>query len=543
MLLFHLRKILMRSEPQASRRFSTRHPEGRHGSTSGDYHALILEDMVFSSVIFLFLFLPLVLLLYHGVFFLPVHLGSRSRIWFRLSNLFLLLASLVFYFWGERMLVFLFLATTALDFGAAFLISGGVALERGGERSTWQKSVLAASLVINILILVAFKYGGFLIGSLNWLLHPAHWHITPYRIALPIGISFFLFHSMSYTIDVYRGDAVPTRSFLDYACYVLMFPQLVAGPIVRYSYVAKTLIERSVGLSYFASGVTLFIVGLGKKVLIANVVAETAEKVFALPPEVLGASTAWLGLLAFVLEVYFDFSGYSDMAIGLGRMLGFELPLNFDYPYIAASVREFWHRWHISLSTWFRDYVYFPLGGDRKGPRRTAINLLLVFFLCGLWHGAEWTFVVWGLSTGVFLLLERNSTVAVFLERRRAVGHVYTMLVFALGLVVFRSDSLAAAGGMFRALAGLGGSHPYPLALLLRPETILALLCGIVFSMPVLPKIAERLDAFLRTGSGESMRWTPAVCMLQVCGLMVILALSSVRLIAGTHNPFIYFRF
>jgi alginate O-acetyltransferase complex protein AlgI len=239
--------------------------------------------MVFSSVSFLFLFLPLVLLVYHGVFFLPVHLSRPSRLSFKLSNIFLLLVSLVFYFWGERYLVLLFVATTAIDFLAALLISRGVALERGGTRSRYQRLVLAISLGTNILILIIFKYSGFLAQSFGPLLQAVNIHLPAFRIALPVGISFFLFHSMSYTLDVYRGDVAPTRSFIDYACYVLMFPQLVAGPIVRFSYVAKALVERTISLPYFASGVVQFIIGLGKKVLIANVAGETADRIFALP--------------------------------------------------------------------------------------------------------------------------------------------------------------------------------------------------------------------------------------------------------------------
>jgi alginate O-acetyltransferase complex protein AlgI len=497
--------------------------------------------MVFSSVSFLFLFLPFVLLLYHAVFFLPAHLGRHSPLTFRLSNAFLLVVSLLFYFWGERRLVFLFLATTAFDFAAAYLISGGEPLDPDGPRSRWQKAVLAASITANLLILVIFKYGDFLGRSLNLALQPTHARIPLYHIALPIGISFFLFHSMSYTIDVYRGEATPTRSFIDYACYVMMFPQLVAGPIVRYAYVAETLKRRSVSLDYFASGVTQFIIGLGKKVLIANVVAEPADRIFALPAGHLTAPVAWLGALAYVLQIYFDFSGYSDMAIGLGRMFGFELPLNFDYPYIASSVRDFWRRWHISLSTWFRDYLYIPLGGDRRGAWRTGINLLTVFFLCGLWHGAQWTFVVWGLFMGSFLLLERNLSFAGLLARNPAFGHIYTLLAWTLGMVIFRSDSLASAAGMFRAMVGQGGSQSYPLAMLLRPETVLAILCGIAFSAPLVPHLAQRVDAAIRTGSAT---WrVPAVASLQVSCLLGILAVASIRLIAGTHNPFIYFRF
>ena len=500
--------------------------------------------MVFSSVTFLFLFLPIVLLLYHGVFFLPVHLGRPSRLCFQLSNTFLLLVSLVFYFWGERYLVVLFLATTAADFIAALLISRGAALEPGGERSRWQKFVLVSSLSANVLILVIFKYGGFLVRSIDPLLWAAHVDVPAFRIALPIGISFFLFHSMSYTIDVYRGDVAPTRNFVDYACYVLMFPQLVAGPIVRYSYVARTLVQRTVSLSYFSSGVAQFIIGLGKKVLIANVVGEIADRVFALPPQALTASTAWLGAVAYTIQLYFDFSGYSDMAIGLGRMFGFELPLNFDYPYIASSVREFWRRWHISLSTWFRDYVYIPLGGSREGPWITGVNLLIVFFLCGLWHGAQWTFVVWGLYHGLFLLLERNSKMAEWLERHRATAHIYTLLVVICGFVFFRAESFSSAGAMLRAMAGFGSGRSYPLPWLLRPETILALLCGIVFSAPVLPALAQRIDnAILRLRPATSIPWIPALSALQVCSLTAVLVLSSFRLVSGTHNPFIYFRF
>ena len=500
--------------------------------------------MVFSSVSFLFLFLPLVLLIYHCVFFLPAHLGRPSQLTFRLSNAFLLLVSAIFYFWGERYLVMLFLATTAADFAAALLISRRGPLERGGIRSPMQRFVLVASLCGNLLILVVFKYGGFLIRSFDPLLRAAHLSVPAFRIALPVGISFFLFHSMSYTIDVYRGEVEPTRNFVDYACYVLMFPQLVAGPIVRYSYVAKTLLNRSVSLTYFASGVTQFIIGLGKKVLIANVVGEAADRVFGLPPQHLNAPVAWLGLVAYTIQLYFDFSGYSDMAIGLGRMFGFELPLNFDYPYIAASVSEFWRRWHISLSTWFRDYVFIPLGGSRKGLWATRVNLLIVFFLCGLWHGAQWTFVVWGLYHGAFIMLERSPTIAGWLQRYRPAAHAYTLLVVMGGWLLFRSQDFASAGAMFRALVGMASGPSYPLPWLLRPETILAMLCGIVFSAPVLPVLARQLDAaVIGPRPTSSPRWIPALAALQVGGLMAVLVASSFRLVSGTYNPFIYFRF
>jgi alginate O-acetyltransferase complex protein AlgI len=498
--------------------------------------------VVFSSVTFLFFFLPLVLLLYHGIFFLPIHLGRPSPFSIRWSNAFLLLVSVVFYFWGERYLVLLFLATTAADFVAALLISGGGPLEPGGIRTRRQKLVLVASLCGNILILVVFKYSGFLVQSFGPLLDAFHIGVTAFRIALPIGISFFLFHSMSYTIDVYRGEVAATRNFVDYACYVLMFPQLVAGPIVRFSYVAKALLGRSISLSYFASGVAQFIIGLGKKVLIANIVGEAADRVFGLAPQHLDAPIAWIGVVAYTLQIYFDFSGYSDMAIGLGRMFGFELPLNFDYPYISSSVGEFWRRWHISLSTWFRDYVFIPLGGSRKGLWITRLNLLIVFFLCGLWHGAQWTFVIWGLYHGLFLMLERSSNVAGLLQRHRRAAHLYTLLVVMGGWVLFRSQDFPAAAAMFRALAGMASGRSYPVEWLLRPETIVAICCGVIFSAPVLPSLARRLDTAL-VRIRHTTPWIPAIAGLQVCGLMALLVASAIRLVSGTHNPFIYFRF
>jgi alginate O-acetyltransferase complex protein AlgI len=394
--------------------------------------------MVFSSAIFLFLFLPVVLVLYHGFFFLPVSLGSRARTWFTASNGFLLLCSLIFYFWGEQYRVFIFLATTFLDYVAALLIVGTFAkdppqLEVGGARTNLQRLTLALSICSNLTLLAYFKYFNFLAHSYDVFVRSLGlptWQLkTVPIVALPLGISFFIFHSMSYTIDVYSGRVKATRSFVDYACYVMMFPQLVAGPIVRYSYVAKALVSRAVTAEYFASGVTRFMIGLSKKVLVANTVARIADKIFALPTDALTPAVAWLGVGAYTIQIYFDFSGYSDMAIGLGRMFGFELPRNFNFPYIASSVREFWRRWHISLSTWFRDYLYIPLGGNEGGSFRTGVNLLVVFFLCGLWHGAKWTFVVWGLYHGFFLIMERTGWTHAFNGRARWLGHVYTILV------------------------------------------------------------------------------------------------------------------
>ncbi len=505
--------------------------------------------MVFSSVTFLFLFLPTVLLLYHGIFFLPIHLGRPSPIWFRLSNLFLLLVSILFYFWGEGYLVLLFLGTTAVDFLAALLIAGALlgdnpaALEPGGHRTARQKWILGLAVGVNLSILAVFKYSDFGLTAANGMLRHAGYAGPVYHLALPLGISFFIFHSMSYTIDVYRGQIAPTRRFVDYACYVLMFPQLVAGPIVRFRYVADALTKRSITLPYFASGVSRFVVGLGKKVLIANMVGDTADRIFAMDPARLDAPLAWLGVLAYTIQIYFDFSGYSDMAIGLGRMFGFELPINFNYPYIATSIREFWRRWHITLSTWFRDYLYIPLGGSRGSSWMAARNLIIVFFLCGLWHGAAWTFVVWGLYHGLFLAIERNGTIGGFLSRHKWFGHFYTLGVVAVGWVLFRAETFSQARAFLKAMAGLAQPSPYPIQWFLYPGTVAAIFAGILFSAPVAPWAAAWMSEEFRRGGASRNRWIPAVPALQVAGLAVVLAVSSILIVSGTYNPFIYFRF
>ncbi len=495
--------------------------------------------MVFSSVSFLFLFLPIVLALYHLVFFLPITLGSKNAVWWRLSNGFLLLASLVFYFWGEGNKVWIFVGATFLDFVAALVISRA-------RSPRFRKTVLTVSICSNLAILAWFKYLNFGIDSLNSAL--TYFHLRTLDagglagIVLPLGISFFTFHSMSYTIDVYRGEVQPTHNFIDYACYVLMFPQLVAGPIVRFSYVARALTSRVVTLPYFASGVARFSLGLGKKVLIANNVAIAADKIFALPPASLSAGVAWLGVLAYSLQIYFDFSGYSDMAIGLGRMFGFELPRNFNYPYIARSVREFWRRWHISLSTWFQDYLYIPMGGSRVSRGHTYFNLITVFFLCGLWHGAKWTFVAWGIYYGLFLVLERQPFVASTLARAGRAAHVYALLVIAFGWTLFRADTFSQAMSFYRAMAGLGAAHsPYPVRWFLGTDVVTAGLAGILFSAPVLPAVSQWLD---RQFAAKPVRPAIAGLALARCaGVFAILLLCSMSLASGTYNPFIYFRF
>jgi alginate O-acetyltransferase complex protein AlgI len=348
---------------------------------------------------------------------------------------------------------------------------------------------------------------------------------------------------MSYTIDVYRGHVRATRNFINYGTYVLMFPQLVAGPIVRYSYVARALVDRVITARQFADGVSLFAVGLGKKVLIANTVSVAGDRIFALPGNLLTTPVAWIGIIAYTIQIYFDFSGYSDMAIGLGKMFGFELPVNFNYPYVSASMREFWLRWHITMSSWFRDYVYVPLGGNRHKPWRTYANLTAVFFLCGLWHGASWTFAAWGLYHGLFLVAERLAGRNMLPRMLRPFGHIYTILAVMIGWVLFRVESFPRAIEFYKAMAGYGSANsPYSPEWFLTPEVTLAMLAGIIFSIPILKLFTTYLDRFVSTSSSGGIL-APAVAMTRIAATLAILFACTLSLASGTHNPFIYFRF
>ena len=502
------------------------------------------------------MFLPIVLGIYH-ILFLPVRAGFAGRFFMHLCNLFLLLTSLLFYFWGGQFLVWIVIASTLIDYVCGFLISGGLyrkeirQLEPGGHRSRLQKFVLVASICSNLTFLGVFKYFNFGVDSYNNLIESmglSAWQLNNViRITLPLGISFYTFQSMSYTIDVYRGQCRATRNLIDFACYVTMFPQLVAGPIVRYRDIAEQLVARTISREGFVSGISRFVIGLGKKVLIANTVSTVAEEIFALPKSQLATGVAWLGVSAYTIQIYFDFSGYSDMAIGLGRMLGFEYKENFNYPYIAGSVREFWQRWHISLSTWFRDYLYIPLGGSRGSKGRTYINLIVVFFLCGLWHGASWTFVIWGLYHGFFLVIERL-WLGRFLEgRNRIIGHIYTLLVVMCGWVIFASDTFSQAVGFLAAMAGLGGKVEtvvYDMDWYLSSDVRMAIIAGIVFSMPVLPALGRWFGRLIERSSKAASAFMNLLFWffrtVVLCGIML---LSAMFLSAGTHNPFIYFRF
>jgi alginate O-acetyltransferase complex protein AlgI len=403
--------------------------------------------------------------------------------------------------------------------------------------------VLAGAIAIDLLVLAVFKYADFAVGNLNAVRTLAGISPLPLPgIALPIGISFFTFHAISYVVDVYRQDAAAQKRPVEAALYLLVFPQLVAGPIVRYRQIAAQLSARIVTTGDFACGVRRFLIGLAKKMLIANTLARPADQIFAMPAAELTAAHAWTGIACYTLQIYFDFSGYSDMAIGLGRMFGFRFPENFNYPYIASSIQDFWRRWHMSLSAWFRDYVYIPLGGNRTTTGRLYFNLLLVFFLCGLWHGAAWTFVVWGLFHGAFLVIERVGLAARLEVLPHPVRHLYALIVVMVGWVFFRADTLGGATAMLSAMAGAGGGAPatYAPSWYWNPEVIVAFVAGAIGATPVVPALARRLATVSDDGNAI-LGWRPSAVAL--LALVALLSASVMLSAARSYNPFIYFRF
>lgn len=457
----------------------------------------------------------------------------------RLKNTLLLLFSLLFYAWGEGVFVLIMLCSIAGNYLAGLLI------EKHRDRGK-AGIVLFFAVVLNLGLLIAFKYANFIVGNINLLvplLHLDTIHLNP--VHLPIGISFFTFQAMTYVVDVYRKDANSQKNPINIGLYIALFPQLIAGPIVRYHDIAKQIVSRKVNLDIFAKGVERFIYGLGKKVLIANALAVPADKIFSIPADGLTAGLTWLGIICYTLQIYFDFSGYSDMAIGLGHMFGFKFLENFNYPYISKSIREFWRRWHISLSTWFRDYLYIPLGGNRKGELRTYINLVIVFFLCGLWHGASWNFVIWGMMHGMFLVLERIGLNDILKRLWVPFRHLYTLLVVIIAWVFFRAETLPYAMSYLAAMFGSanGDGIVYHTALYLDNEVKLVLVAGIVFSAPVLDCLARFKTNVMNASNGFVSLAEGASALSSLFVLTLILLGSIMSLAAGSYNPFIYFRF
>ena len=468
--------------------------------------------MLFSSTVFLWIFLPIVFV---GNF-LCQRLGGN-----RLANALLLVASIFFYAWGEPVYVLLMLVSILVNWGAGMLLA---------QREKGKRAVLAADVLVNLALLGYFKYAGMLVETWNSLTGAAA--AVP-RIPLPIGISFFTFQALSYVIDVYRGECPVQRSVFRLALYVSFFPQLIAGPIVKYRDVSEQIEHRTLSLEKTASGIRRFVYGLGKKVLLANVMALCADRLYAVELEQVSSAMAWLAAVAYTLQIYYDFSGYSDMAIGLGRMFGFEFQENFNLPYQSRSIREFWRRWHISLSSWFRDYVYIPLGGNRKGEARTYLNLLIVFFCTGFWHGASWSFVLWGLYHGFFSIVERLGLGKV-LKKTRVLSSVYTLLVVVFGWVLFRVEDLERALGYFRRML-----QPWKYAA--APLPLSAWADGYTAAMLVLGVLgAGILQAVLRrTGLDRKGRYSAAE--IAFCAAVLVLCIMS--LASNTYNPFIYFRF
>ena len=487
-------------------------------------------DMVFSSSVFLFIFLPVVLTVY---FLVP----ARAR------NVFLLIASLFFYAWGEGFYVLIMLASIAFNYVFGLLLDHH-------RESARRRIILWVAVSVNLLILGCFKYANFFVDNLNTLLGQLDvGAVALDPVHLPIGISFFTFQAISYVVDVYRGTASAQKNPINSALYISLFPQLIAGPIVRYHHIARQISDRVVNLDGFTSGLSRFSIGLGKKMLLANPLGVVADQVFAIPAEGLTFTLAWIGISCYALQIYFDFSGYSDMAIGLGRMFGFRLLINFRYPYTSLSIREFWRRWHISLSRWFRDYLYIPLGGNRKSHWRVNLNLLVVFVLCGLWHGASWNFAIWGLIHGAFLAAERTRFGGWLAGQARTVQRLYLLLVVLFAWVFFRADTLTYAVSYSAAMLGLGqGDHlVYHPGLYWNREVSLVFLTAIVAATPVLPMLFRRL--FLAPGFrlgpyiGER-RWLQGMWLAGGISAMGLLMLASgMHLAAGTYNPFIYFRF
>jgi alginate O-acetyltransferase complex protein AlgI len=478
--------------------------------------------MVFSSIIFLFYFLPLFLLAY---------------VLTKFSKTTLLAFSLIFYAWGEPIFIPLMIIMIMLNHRFGLLIERA---SDAGRARFW----LIIGIAINLLPLVVFKYGTFLVHILldtiaglamrKFGFSPDQ--VVIKHIPLPLGISFYTFHALSYLIDVYRKDVRAERSLRDLAVYISMFPQLVAGPIIRYNTIAGEIHKPVLSLDRAAEGVRIFVIGLSQKILIANTVATSADQIFSLSPDQLSTPISWIGVFCYTLQIYYDFAGYSNMAIGLGLMIGFTFPINFNYPYIADSMTDFWRRWHISLSSWFRDYVYISLGGNRISPLRTYLNLWIVFLLCGLWHGAAWNFVVWGAAHGALLVFERAGFGKLLARSPSVFRHGYVLLAVMMTWVLFRADNLGAAMHYLSAMGGAGaeGDGVPALHRFLGVDVLAASAAGIIGAGPLGARLGRRL--------GEQLTAGP-VRVGELAAVTALFALVTLSLAGGAYNPFIYFRF
>lgn len=475
--------------------------------------------MVFSSLTFLYIFLPIVLILYYLV-------PDRFR------NFFILISGLFFYAWGEPIYVFVMIASTLIDYFA------GLVIFRFGHKQHIRKLALLVSVVMNLSLLGFFKYSNFIVENINAVFGTQFGAPTT---LLPIGISFFTFQSMSYTIDLYRGNIDVQKNPITFAAFVTLFPQIVAGPIVRYADIAAELNERKLNTDTLWEGVLQFVTGLGKKVLIANNIGPVWDAVKAMDLHSVSVATAWLGIGAYTLQIYFDFSGYSDMAIGLGKMLGFHFPKNFNYPYMSKSISEFWRRWHMTLSEWFKSYVYFPLGGSRKGLPRTILNLAIVWLLTGIWHGASWNFILWGVLYGVIIILEklvkewskqRNRT-SIPEKLPSFLKHLYAMVLVMLGWVLFDTDTLG------QAFSYIGKMFSFGSALTDDYARYLLVNYGILFVIAIIG-----CTVFPKWCAEQCKKKMPAVfnCM-EIIFMILVMLVATAYLVDAGYNPFLYFNF
>ncbi|MBM5782709.1 MAG: MBOAT family protein [Pelagibacterales bacterium] len=503
--------------------------------------------MVFSSNIFLFAFLPLVMISY---FLLPEKLVGKNY-----KNSLLLVASLFFYAWGE--MHYLWLLMLSIIGNYAF----GIAIEKvftsfgfksQNDKKVLSKTIIILAVIFNLVLLCYFKYANFLAENINLIFGL---EIANKKINLPIGISFFTFHAISYLVDIYRGKCKAQKNIFDLSLYIAFFPQLIAGPIVRYNFVEKYLTKRRHNSFFIAYGVRRFVIGFIKKVLIANPLGEVADVVFSSPTSDLNSPIAWIGIICYTLQIYFDFSGYSDMAVGLARIFGFKFPENFNYPYISKSIKEFWRRWHMSLSAWFRDYVYIPLGGNRVSQARQYFNLVIVFFLCGLWHGSSWNFIVWGLFHGLFLVLERlleGYNFSVIFGRKQRLpsqqlgfstlgilkiisGYIYTILVIIVGWVFFRSSDLSYSVNFLQVMFSNSYEVNFSsdLLRLLNSHIIWASFTAAILGF----------SPFVRNCCLKLIRKNKIFVLFFDIVLILLFVAAIIQLSATTHNPFIYFQF
>lgn len=472
--------------------------------------------MVFSSLVFLFVFLPIVLVLYYLS-------GKKYR------NYLLLLASLFFYAWGEPTYVVIMLISIGANYLCGLLVD-----EKRADKVRVTGVVI--SVIFNICMLGVFKYSGFFVKNINTAFNTS---LPVPEIALPLGISFFTFQAMSYVVDVYRKDAKVQKNIFDLSLYISLFPQLVAGPIVRYQTVANQIEEREHNIIKFGDGVRRFIIGLGKKVLLSNSLGMLADSVFGMQTYQLTIVSTWLGILAYSLQIFFDFSGYSDMAIGLGKMFGFEFLENFNYPYISQSASEFWRRWHISLGSWFRDYVYFPLGGSRRGNVRTYINLFIVWFLTGFWHGASWTFIAWGLYFGLLIGMEKSYLGKLLNKVPRFVRHIYLLLVVMIGWVFFRADSFSYSIEFIKNMFFMGTNVIFDgVAASYINDYWFVLVLSMIFCMPIVDWFRRKIEV-----ANDKILESNISYVLNSVVYTGILLIVIFKLVNSTYNPFLYFRF